>query len=401
MAKAAHQPPFHQPEFPTDLAWPYWPVVPLYPYGQRRTLCRELIPNRLWTFDQVQGILYVVVPIRMTVVKLDAGGLFVYAPVAPTPECLRLMDQLVQQHGDVKYIILPTVSGIEHKVFVGPFARHFPEAQVYVSPHQWSFPLNLPLSWLGLPGNRTHRISPTEPTPFAGQIDYACLGPIELGIGPFEEIACFDRATQTLLITDTVLSVSQDPPEHFKWDPYPLLFHARDHVFDVVEDSDLTRQRGWQRIVLFSLYFRPSALDVVEARQALQEARRAPDRSRKAFWGFYPFSWTSRWKGSFEALCQPVLVAPILQRLIFNRGSEQVLQWADQVAAWNFEQIVSCHFQALLDVKPEQFRAVFRFLEQNPMADNLYDGSLPPEELKFLAELETSLVRRGVLPTEA
>jgi Domain of unknown function (DUF4336) len=31
----------------------------------------------------MQGILYVFVPIRMTIVKID-GGLFVYAPIAPT-----------------------------------------------------------------------------------------------------------------------------------------------------------------------------------------------------------------------------------------------------------------------------------------------------------------------------
>jgi len=55
--------------------------------------------------------------------------------------------ELVAEHGDVSYIILPTVSGLEHKVFVGPF-RCFPHALVFVAPNQWSFPLNLPLSWL-------------------------------------------------------------------------------------------------------------------------------------------------------------------------------------------------------------------------------------------------------------
>ena len=59
------------------------------------------------------------------------------------PECIRLVNELVTEHGDVKYIILPTISGLEHKVFVGPFARFFPNAQVFVAPKQWSFPLNL------------------------------------------------------------------------------------------------------------------------------------------------------------------------------------------------------------------------------------------------------------------
>lgn len=48
---------------------------------------------------------------RMTVLKLRDGSLFVYAPVAPTRECLRLVREL---DAPVKYIVLPT-SAVEHK----------------------------------------------------------------------------------------------------------------------------------------------------------------------------------------------------------------------------------------------------------------------------------------------
>ena len=68
------------PTNPKDWAWNFWQVVPLYPYGQRRTIRKEVVKDSIWTFDQIQGIFYVVVPIRMTVVKLEAGGLLVYAP---------------------------------------------------------------------------------------------------------------------------------------------------------------------------------------------------------------------------------------------------------------------------------------------------------------------------------
>ncbi|MFM7424623.1 MAG: DUF4336 domain-containing protein, partial [Elainella sp.] len=177
-----------------DQTWRYWLPVPIYPYGQRQTLRREVIQDQIWTFDQIQGIFYVVVPIRMTVVRLAAGGLLVYAPVAPTPECLRLMQELVDRHGPVKYIILPTVSGLEHKVFVGPFARRFPQAQVYIAPDQWSFPINLPLSWLGFPMQRVQVLpEDSRQTPFADEFDYARLGPIQLGLGPFAEVAFFHR----------------------------------------------------------------------------------------------------------------------------------------------------------------------------------------------------------------
>ena len=53
-----------------DVSWRFWPIVPIYPYGQRRTIRKEVIKDTIWTFDQLQGIFYVVVPIRMTVIKL-------------------------------------------------------------------------------------------------------------------------------------------------------------------------------------------------------------------------------------------------------------------------------------------------------------------------------------------
>ena len=50
----------------------------------RATVRRELVPGRIWSFEQVQGLIFVHVPVRMTVIALDGGGLLVYAPIAPT-----------------------------------------------------------------------------------------------------------------------------------------------------------------------------------------------------------------------------------------------------------------------------------------------------------------------------
>ncbi len=227
-----------------DWSWSFWLTLPIYPYGQRRTLRKEVLRDTIWTFDQVQGILYVVTPIRMTVVKLEAGGLLVYAPVAPTPECVRLVNELVAEHGEVKYIILPTISGLEHKVFVGPFARQFPNAQVFVAPNQWSFPVDLPLSWLGFPKNRT-QVLPQEvgQTPFADEFDYAILGPIDLGLRPFSEVAFLHRRSRTLLVTDTIISIPEEPPAIVQLDPYPLLYHARESARDRIEDTPANRRK--------------------------------------------------------------------------------------------------------------------------------------------------------------
>lgn len=391
---------------PRDWSWPFWPSVPLYPYGRRRTLRTEVVKDAVWTFDQLQGILYVVVPIRMSVVKLAAGGLLIYAPVAPTPECIRLLKELVAQHGDVKYIILPTISGIEHKVFVGPFARRFPNAQVFVAPNQWSFPLNLPLSWLGFPSKRT-QVLPADSTkaPFADQFDYAVLGPIELGPGRFAEVAFFDKLSETLLVTDSVLSVPEEPPEIVQLDPYPLLFHAKDDVFDGVCDSEANRRKGWQRISLFAFYFQPSAMEVVNIGQSIRNVFKAPERSRKAYFGWFPFQWKWNWQQSFEALRGGgrLFVAPILQTLILNRAPRETIDWADKVASWSFQRIVPCHFDSPIAAGPHQFRQAFAFLEKNPVvSEGAFESGmqpLPEEDFEFLKELEKNLNKRGIIPT--
>ncbi len=380
---------------PKDWSWPFWPIVPLYPYGKRKTLRKEIVKNTIWTFDQLQGILYVVTPIRMTVVKLDDGGLLVYAPVAPTPECIRLVQELVDAHGEIRYVILPTASGIEHKVFVGPFARRFPTAQVFVAPHQWSFPINLPLSWLGLPKGRTQVLPPeSSKAPFANEFDYAILGPIDLGLGVFEEVAFFHRRSRSLLVTDSVVSVTEDPPDIVRVDPDPLLFHAKDDVFDTVEVTEAMFRKGWQRIVLFTFFFRPSALEVIPFRQAFREARsHTSERDRKAYFGLFPFKWHQDWQSSFQALQgdHQLFVAPILQTLILNRAPRETLDWAYQVAAWNFQRIIPCHFASPIEVGPHVFQQAFAFLEKS-------DSSSVLEDYKLLKDIEKELNARGILP---
>jgi Domain of unknown function (DUF4336) len=382
-----------------DRSWRYWFTLPIYPYSKRRTIRTEVQTDTIWTFDQVQGILYVVVPIRMTVVKLVGGGLLVYAPVAPTGECLELINELVALHGDVKYIILPTISGLEHKVFVGPFARVFPQAQVWVTPDQWSFPVNLPLSWLGLPIDRTFILpEDSRQTPFGDEFDYAILDTINLGPGQFAEVAFFHRRSRTLLITDLVISISIEPPEILQVEPYPLLFHAKERSIDPLADTATNRRKGWQRICLFALYFQPSALEILNWGQALRESLMAPHRSKQSYFGLYPFRWHSDWQQEFANLRADggLLVAPILQTLILNRAPQQTIDWVDRVSQWDFRQIIPCHFDAPIAATPPQFRAAFAFLEGRSSADLVF----PTANTHLLRQIEQRLVQwRIIVPS--
>ncbi|WP_353932945.1 DUF4336 domain-containing protein [Okeanomitos corallinicola TIOX110] len=388
---------------PQDYEWKFWPIVPLYPYGKRRTLRQEVVKDTIWTFDQIQGVFYVVVPIRMTVIKLENGGLVVYAPIAPTPECIRLVNELVIEHGEVKYIILPTVSGIEHKVFAGPFARYFPTAQIFVAPGQWSFPINLPLSWLGLPRNRTQILSADiQKTPFADEFDYAILGPLDLGLGKFAEVAFFHRRSHTLLVTDTIVSIPPDPPAIVQLDPYPLLYHAKDKAYDIIADTLENRRKGWQRITLFAFYFRPSVVDVPTFKDVWRDAQKAPERSKKAFFGFFPFQWQSGWERAYEALRGNgrIFVAPVLQTLILNRAPQETLKWADQVAKWDIKWIIPCHLDAPIKANSQQFRQAFSFLEKYPQNGLLNSNSypLPEDDFQVLKDINNGLDRLGIVP---
>lgn len=374
----------------TDWRWRWWLPLPLYPYSQRRTVRTEVIPDWVWSFEQIQGILYVITPVRMTAIRLEEGGLLIYAPLAPTPECLRLVNELVDRYGPVKYIISSTLSGLEHKVFVGPFARQYPHAIVYVAPGQWSFPVNLPLSWLGLPPDRTKLL--TADHPFGDRFDCAMLGPIDLNLGKFGEIALFDRKWQLLLVTDTIVSIPAAPPEIVQLHPYPLLFHARDRASDPVIDTPAQRLKGWQRTVLFTLYFRPSTLQIPTISQVLKTLHTAPDKSRRAFFGLYPFHWQDNWLASFQALQGHgrLLVAPILQQLILNRDPQQTLAWVDRVTQWDFRQIISCHFQSPMPATPAEFRSAFNFLTQG--------SQFPSADLALLHNIDTVFSHRGILP---
>ena len=45
----------------------------------------QVVRGQVWTFEQTQAFFFdVYTPVRMTVIKLRSGGLWVHAPIAPT-----------------------------------------------------------------------------------------------------------------------------------------------------------------------------------------------------------------------------------------------------------------------------------------------------------------------------
>ena len=161
-------------------------LLPLAGVDRRATTQQEIVRGKVWTHDQLQGVLAVNVPVRQTVVKLSdaaGGGLLVHNPVAPTEELYCMMSELEEAHGEVKHIVLGTL-GLEHKALAGPFAKRFPQATVWANGGQWSWPLPLPLPLFGFPSGRKLRELPAADAPADAQppwlcdLEYKVLGPL-------------------------------------------------------------------------------------------------------------------------------------------------------------------------------------------------------------------------------
>jgi len=379
---------------PSD--YPFYNLLPVGPYKRKKTIFKEIVPGQVWTADQKFGILNVQVPLRMTIIKLSGGGLFIYDPIAPTQELVDYVKSLEQIHGPVKHIVLGSVA-IEHKVYASVFSQKFGRnAQVWIQPGQYAFPLNLPSTFLGFPPKA--KLIPNRndvaaiPDEWKRDFEFDTLGPIISKDGAFGETVFYHKSTKTLLCTDTVLEVTEEVPEIYNDDPKPLLYHARDTVTDVVQDSPEVRKRGWRRIALFGLFFTPAALNIKDSETAFKERR--PDINPD-FAGIYPWDWVGDDVSSFKALQGGLLVAPILQKLILNRNPIEVLDFANRVSKWDIARIIPAHFKNNLQYDGKSYRQAFSFLE----ASGVPPGLPKPLEADFqtLNDAEVNLQETGAI----
>lgn len=377
--------------------WPWWPLLPLYPYGFRVTLMRELMPGQVWSFEQLHGIWYVAVPIRMTVVKV-AQGLMLYAPVPPTQEVIEALHDLEKHHGPICSIVLATTSGLEHKVPMPAMSRAFPKATLWVSERQWSFPLPLPPSWLGFPATRC-KVLGRDGYPHGEQLDWIPLGPLDLGLGTFLEVACLDRASGSLLVTDALVAIHPNPPAIFSLDPTPLLFHAREQGSDPLSDTEANRQKGWKRILLFANFFRPACVHIPEWKMVGRDILAAGNRHAKAHFGFYPFRWSADWEQQANQLisvCEgevSFMLAPVLERLVLVRAKQKFIDWLLTIAEHKgIKQLIGAHYDAPVVITPENLKLYAQFIRAREWAPS--EG-----QWSTLAAIDEVLVRWKVVPS--
>ncbi|KAK2993947.1 hypothetical protein RJ640_025622 [Escallonia rubra] len=402
---------------------------PLGPFLNRRTIRTEAVKDCIWLFEQEQalGFSSVSTNIRMTVIKLKSGGLWVHAPIAPTKECIQVLFhsqaafhalftnenlllthdrffscQLVKELGaPVECIVLPTFA-YEHKIFVGPFSRKFPQAQIWVAPRQWSWPLNLPLEFFGIFGAKTLRDADSS-TPWAYEIEQKVLSSPEVGIGPYVEVAFYHKRSRTLLVTDAVIFVPRQPPECISKESLlasaknglavKLLSKGKEVPEEPVYDNKVNLQKGWERMVLQILFLGPSNL-------------------------LEP-------KASFAQMSQKLIVSPIVKTLVFSKVPEkaiftplsplnfQVRDWIDSITRdWRFKRVIPAHFAAPINASRSDFLAAFAFLDDllgeryvtRPSLSLLFASLMgkaasyfPPDDMQTLSSLDQFLVSIGAV----
>jgi hypothetical protein len=255
-----------------DLGKLSFSLLPLSPEsaGRRKSILTEIVEGSVWTIDQLQGIINVNVPVRCTIIKLK-DGLFINNPVAPTQECIEIVRSIEKVHGSVKYIVLSSLA-LEHKGTAGAFSSYFPKSTVYIQPGQYSFPVDLPTALFFPFGKRLRDIPASSvDAPWGDEICHEILGPLRPPkAGGYAETAFFHKASRTLLVTDSVIRVDDDPPAIVAEDPRALLYHARDDMLSVVEDSEANRKKGWRRMVLFGLTFQPSGIQIYDLFDAIK-----------------------------------------------------------------------------------------------------------------------------------
>lgn len=306
---------------------------PLGPLFARQTVRTEVEPGTIWCFEQEQSLagLNVTTTIRMTVIKLQNGELLVYAPIAPTRECMHLVKEL---DAPVKHIIL-TTHAYEHKIFISPFQRRFPEAQVYVVPNLWSFPLNLPLPLLGI-FNAKVLTSDDMELPWSQELSYKVFSS-KIGLAPYCEVAFYHKKAKLLMVTDAVVYIPEDPPEVVNRDKlqragednlFVQLLYAKDRA-QKPRNQDEQEKLGWKRMALLISYFSPEHL---------------------------------RDPVTFPEIGGRLIVMPVIQTLCFAKCPGPTRRWIDAITQdWDFSRVVSAHFSSPVDAGPQDVKDAFSF----------------------------------------
>jgi hypothetical protein len=141
-----------------------------------------------WVVDgSPQHVLGLTFPIRMTVLRLADGGLWLHSPTRHTPA----LEAALAPLGPVRHLVAPNTA---HWAHVSPWQKAFPNAKLWAAPGvvERARGQDVHLRAAGVLGD-------SPPADWDGQIEHAVFS------GPgLIEVAFHHRASRTLVLTDVV-----------------------------------------------------------------------------------------------------------------------------------------------------------------------------------------------------
>jgi hypothetical protein len=156
----------------------------------------KAVADGVWIVDSgpqaVMGIIQL--PVRMTVIRLPSGELWLHSPTRFTPALKAALDAL----GPVRHLVAPNIA---HWTHLKAWQQAYPDALTSAAPELRH---RAPVKKEGLRLDRD--LHDPAPPDWAGTIDQIVVP----GAGGFREVAFFHIPTRTLLLTDLIVNLEAD-----------------------------------------------------------------------------------------------------------------------------------------------------------------------------------------------
>ena len=152
----------------------------------------ETLGEDLWAIEDTMQLAGGTLRLRMTIVRLVDGRLWVHSPVHLSPDCRAEIDSL----GTVGVIVGPNNA---HNLWLKEWSEAYPNAEVWLSP---GIPAKLKIARYSLLGDNG------QVNPWPDDFDAAYMGNVPF----FNETVFLHKASRSLLVTDIVQNHSDPMP---------------------------------------------------------------------------------------------------------------------------------------------------------------------------------------------
>jgi hypothetical protein len=153
------------------------------------------LAEKLWIVDGTpMHTMGLVLPVRMTVVRLSSGEMWLHSPTRYDERLRRSIEAL----GAIRHLVAPNVG---HWSFVEDWRRNCPGAMVWAAPKLRD---RLPVRLSRLRIDR--ELEERAPDAWAGEMDQLLLR----GVGGYREVVFLHRPSRTLILTDLVANLEAD-----------------------------------------------------------------------------------------------------------------------------------------------------------------------------------------------